>query len=169
MAMTMPKLLVAVDGSERSLSTVQYLTRVPAFNTMHVVLFNVFSEIPSYYWDLEREPRSVTSIAQVRAWQVQQKKELLDDMEGYRRMLREGGFADEAIDIRIHPRIRGWRATSSARPAVDTRRWCCGEGVPHVSAAWLWAAWPRSLWKNFPFCPSWWLGRRRSTTATCSQ
>ncbi|MFY9704404.1 MAG: universal stress protein, partial [Desulfobacterales bacterium] len=56
------KILVALDGSERSMLTVKYITKMTPFEDMKIVLFNVFSGVPESYWDLEREPKSVKSV-----------------------------------------------------------------------------------------------------------
>ena len=68
------KVLVAVDGTGRSLKTIHYLRAVRSFRKMHVVLFNVFSSVPDAYWDLEKEPASVKMVSHVRAWEATQRK-----------------------------------------------------------------------------------------------
>jgi nucleotide-binding universal stress UspA family protein len=101
------KLLVPVDGTERSLKTVRYLTQVEPFKHMHVVLFNVFSSVPTYYYDLEKEPASVKVFGQVRAWENQQKKEMTEYMHKCRQILLQAGFAEDAVETRIHKRSKG--------------------------------------------------------------
>lgn len=51
------KMLLILDGSEYALETVRYVSKIPAFQKMRVVLLNVMSKIPEYYWDLKREPQ----------------------------------------------------------------------------------------------------------------
>lgn len=101
------KILVAVDGTERSLKTVRYLTQVEPFKQLHIVLFNVFASVPTYFYDIEKEPASVKVVGQVRAWEAQQKKEMTDYMQKCRQILVEAGFADTAIETRIHKRKKG--------------------------------------------------------------
>ena len=62
------KILLALDGSEYALETVKYISKLPAFQKMRVVLLNVMSKIPEYYWDLEREPQFNRRITDIRAW-----------------------------------------------------------------------------------------------------
>jgi hypothetical protein len=50
-------MLLTLDGSEYALETVRYVSKIPAFQKMRVVLLNVMSKIPEYYWDLKREPQ----------------------------------------------------------------------------------------------------------------
>ncbi|MEZ4527354.1 MAG: hypothetical protein R2941_15655 [Desulfobacterales bacterium] len=55
--MTMPKkLLVLVDGSQRSVQTAEYLKNfMPADENMQIVLFHVFSGLPEEYRELAKD------------------------------------------------------------------------------------------------------------------
>ncbi len=101
------KLLVAVDGSERALNTVRYVGNIDAFRKMQVVLFHVFSGVPEAYYDLEREPKSIGSLASVRSWEAQQKKEMREYMEKARQLLLNAGFPEAAVSVNIHKRKKG--------------------------------------------------------------
>jgi len=101
------KILVALDGSERSKLTIEYLTKIKPFEDMGVVLFNVFNGVPESYWDLEREPKSVKSVKYVRAWEVQQLKDTQEFMDKARQALVRSGFPNEKIDIKIQHRKKG--------------------------------------------------------------
>lgn len=48
------KILVTVDGSERSLETVGHVAQRKPFQKKHLVLFNVFISLPDFYWDIEK-------------------------------------------------------------------------------------------------------------------
>ncbi len=101
------KILVALDGSERSKQTVEYLTKVKPFEDMGVVLFNVFSGVPESYWDLEREPKSVKSVKYVRAWEIQQLKDTQEFMDKARQALVRSGFSSDQVEIKIQHRKKG--------------------------------------------------------------
>jgi nucleotide-binding universal stress UspA family protein len=101
------KVLVAVDGTERSIKTVRYLTQVEPFKAMNVVLFNVFSSVPAYYYDLEKEPASFKVAGEMRAWESQQKKTINEHMHKCRQILVQSGFGQDAVEMRIHKRRKG--------------------------------------------------------------
>jgi nucleotide-binding universal stress UspA family protein len=101
------RLLLPVDGSQRCLETVRHVARYQPFHAMGVVLFNVFSDVPDCYWDLEREPKSVKTVRHVRAWVVQKKKEMEDYLESARQILLRGGFDRKAISVSLHSRKKG--------------------------------------------------------------
>ena len=101
------KILVALDGSDRSMLTVKYITKIAPFGDMKIMLFNVFSGVPESYWDLEREPKSVKSVKYVRAWEVQQKKKIEAFMEQARNALTRSGFPQAQIDVKIQQRKKG--------------------------------------------------------------
>ena len=52
------KILVTVDGSDRSLETVKHIAKRKPFQKKHLVLFNVFISLPDFYWDIENEPKA---------------------------------------------------------------------------------------------------------------
>jgi nucleotide-binding universal stress UspA family protein len=107
MATKSKRLLLALDGSERSLQTVRYAGEEQALKGMRIVLLHVFNAIPEAYYDLEKEPKSVKIIRQVRSWETNQKKAIREYMENARQMLIEAGHADTALEIKIRDRKRG--------------------------------------------------------------
>ncbi len=107
MAPRQKRILLAVDGSERSMQTVRYAGEEKAFNGMKIVLFHVFNSIPDAYYDLEKEPKSVKVVRHVRSWEAEQKKKIKAFMADARRMLMEAGHADPAVDIKVQNRKKG--------------------------------------------------------------
>ena len=101
------KILVALDGSDRSMLTVKYIAKMAPFEDMKIVLFNVFSGVPESHWDLEREPKSVKSVKYVRAWEVQQKKKIEEFMGQARNVLIRAGFPEARVDVKIQHRKKG--------------------------------------------------------------
>lgn len=101
------QLLVLVDGSERSLLTIHYLTQVGAYRRMSVTLLHVFGDIPDSFWDLEKEPSSIKYVAEMRSWRRQQEKNLADYMDKCRKILIECGFPERNVTTKIHPLSNG--------------------------------------------------------------
>jgi nucleotide-binding universal stress UspA family protein len=107
MATKSKRLLLALDGSERSLQTVRYAGEEQAFKGMRIVLLHVFNAIPEAYYDLEKEPKSVKIVSQARSWEANRKKEMGEYMKNARQMLVEAGHADTALEIKIRDRKKG--------------------------------------------------------------
>lgn len=103
MAEKIKKLLVAVDGTERSLLTIRYLTQVSPFRNMSVTVMHVFADIPDVYWDLEKEPASIKFAAHLRSWRRHYEERICAYMEKCRSMLLEAGFLEENVFTHIHP------------------------------------------------------------------
>lgn len=101
------RILVPLDGSERSLDTVRSIGKFPPFRGMEVVLYHVFSAVPECYYDLSREPKSVRTVPQVRAWEREQKKRMVQAMEDARHVLRKAGFPDRSVELCIRNRKKG--------------------------------------------------------------
>ena len=120
------KILVPLDGSDRAMNTVRYITKIEPFLNGHIVLFHVFSTVPEGFWDMETDPRSSATVKQVRAWEVQQKKKIQDYMDSARRLLLNTGVAAE-VEVKIQNRKTGFardiiREAQKGYYAVVTRR-----------------------------------------------
>jgi len=122
-----PKLLVPVDGSDRSFNTVRYISKIDPFRRMRVVLYNVFSKIPDGFWDLETDPRSTSTVREARAWEVQQKRNINQYMEIAHQFLLKTGFPSNSIEVKIQNRKKGFardiiREAQKGYHAVVSRR-----------------------------------------------
>ncbi len=101
------KLLVPVDGSDRALNTIRYISKIDPFRRMGVMLFHVFSKIPEGFRDLETDPRSTSTVKKIHAWEVQQKRDINQYMEIARQFLLKAGFPPNAIEVKIQGRKKG--------------------------------------------------------------
>jgi len=123
----MKKMLVPLDGSDRAMNTVRYITKIEPFLDANIVLFNVFSSVPEGFWDLETDPRSTTTVKQVHAWEAQQRKNIQDYMDGARRLLLNAGADADAVKVKIQNRKTGFardiiREARNGYDLVITRR-----------------------------------------------
>jgi nucleotide-binding universal stress UspA family protein len=121
------KILVPLDGSDRALNTVRYVARFDPFRHMDIVLFHVFSSVPEGYWDLEKDPSSTSTVRQVKAWEVQQRKIIEQYMEQANKLLLKAGYSAESIATKIQNRKKGIardiiREARNGYGAVVTRR-----------------------------------------------
>jgi nucleotide-binding universal stress UspA family protein len=103
-----PKLLVPVDGSDRSFKTVRYVSKLEPFRRMRIVLFHVFSKVPDGFWDLETDPRSTSTVREVRAWEIEQKRSINQFMEIASQFLIKTGFPSNSIEVKIQNRKKGF-------------------------------------------------------------
>jgi len=101
------KILLPLDGSERSLGTVRYISKIGSFKDMQIVLMQVYAGVPDSYFDLKRDPRSAGTVASIRAWEVQQKNNAAEYMQAAKAILLHAGFPDEAVAVRLQKRKQG--------------------------------------------------------------
>ncbi|MFO7554690.1 MAG: universal stress protein [Desulfobacterales bacterium] len=101
------KVLLTFDGSEHAFHAINYVSKLAPFHKMKIVLFNVFSGIPESYLDLEKDPLFSRSSREVKAWEMQQKKEIQKSMDTARQKLLHSGFHPDAVTIKIHNRKEG--------------------------------------------------------------
>ncbi len=101
------KILLACDGSDRFLKTARYVSKFKMFNEFHLVLFHVFRNVPKSYWDLERNPKNLSSQASVKAWEHQNRKDIEEKMEKAKQILFHAGFETDAVTSIIRDRDNG--------------------------------------------------------------
>ena len=121
------KILVLVDGSDRSINTVRYVARNEAFHRMRIVLFHVFNAVPECYWDLENDMRSKKVIKQAKAWELSQQKIIKNYMLQAKQLLMKSGIPADAIETKVQNRKVGIardiiREARNGYAAVITRR-----------------------------------------------
>ena len=121
------KILVPLDGSDRAMNTVKYITKIEPFLNGHIVLFHVFSSVPESFWDMETDPRSSATVKQVRAWEVQHRRTMQEYMESARQVLLKAGVSAPAVEVKIQNRKTGFardiiREAQKGYYAVVTRR-----------------------------------------------
>ena len=101
------KILLAVDGSEYAFEAVRYVSRLPPFKTMEVVLFNVLNVIPEAYWDIGRHTPHLSKIREVRAWQKEEENKIQEYMDKSKKMLWRAGFPKDVVKVKIQERKKG--------------------------------------------------------------
>jgi nucleotide-binding universal stress UspA family protein len=102
------KVLLALDGSERSFEVVKYVGRVALFREADIRLFGVYEGLPGYYYDIDsRDPAFAAAFRDCHAWEVEQKRRLNEGMFQAKTHLMESGFPEERITATIQKRATG--------------------------------------------------------------
>ena len=101
------KMLVVLDGSERSFKTIEYLCDFKPFIGKEIALFNVFSSVPESYWDIGKEAFSRNAMSQAKGWELQRRKEMENYMERAKSMLVGAGYPEDNVTISIQTRDKG--------------------------------------------------------------
>ncbi|MCF8142323.1 MAG: universal stress protein [Deltaproteobacteria bacterium] len=101
------KILVALDGSESALQTVEYLSKLPSLQDREIVLFTVFAKVPEAYWDLKSAPALKPRVMEIQSWQSQRSLDLDAYMKAAGDVLLNAGFSPERVNIVIHERQTG--------------------------------------------------------------
>lgn len=104
---TQDRILVALDGSDRSMKTVEYLGAFKPFSNKEIVLFNVFSSVPDCYWDVNNEAFSRNAMAQARGWEHQRRSQMDEYMERARSFLVQAGYPGHRVHVKVRDRKKG--------------------------------------------------------------
>lgn len=102
------KLLVLVDGSGRSIKTVNYIKDfMPVDDNTQIVLFHVFSGVPEEYRDLKGDGTCVNAVSQLENWEMNQAGKIMATLEWAKKILVTGGFPERSIEIKFHHLEKG--------------------------------------------------------------
>src|SRR5208283_5219670 len=102
------RILVTNDGSIHSLQTVRYVSSILDPNQFEVVLFHVVTKVPESFIDIEQKiPEYLYRLVSVEAWEKQQQKAIRESMGKAEAILKDAGFPNEAITLRIEDRKIG--------------------------------------------------------------
>ncbi len=102
------KFLILVDGSERTLQTVNYIKDfMPIDKDTRIVLFHVFNSIPEEYRELAQEPTCINITDQLKNRETQEKGKIRTCLEQAKNILISGGFSEQSIEIKLHHLEKG--------------------------------------------------------------
>ena len=101
------KVLLAVDGSDRSLDAVRYSSKMLNPEKTSVVLFHVMRRIDQAFWDMGINPMSRRQMAGIRAWERTQIGKAQAFMERAQNILMREGFPQESVMVNIKDRKEG--------------------------------------------------------------
>lgn len=102
------KLLVLVDGSERSIQTVNYVKDfMPVDQNTRIVLFHVFNGISERYLELSENPKCHSDVRILRERLVEQQRKNREHIERAKNILISHGFSERLIEIKVHSLEQG--------------------------------------------------------------
>ncbi len=101
------RILVALDGSERSVRTIQYICSFKPFLKKDLVLQSIITKVPQCYYDLKKDPFSIAATSRVLAWESSFKAQMMEFMETARAKLLAAGFRPGQIRVSISERKNG--------------------------------------------------------------
>ncbi len=97
------KLLVLVDGSERSIQTAEYVRDfMPVDENTRIVLFHVFGGVPREYRDLVKNSTCAEAVHQLKNLETAQQRQLREYMERAKQILIRAGFSEQSVEIKFH-------------------------------------------------------------------
>lgn len=95
------KILVAVDGSERSKEIANYLSRVVSVDGTELVLFHILRGAPESFFDWEKDPSRLPNAEHLRRWETEREGQIRDLMRDIRRQIMGAGIPEYSIRISI--------------------------------------------------------------------
>jgi nucleotide-binding universal stress UspA family protein len=108
---------VALDGSEKAFETIHYLCSFKPFLKKKLVLHNILTRVPEYYYDLEKDPFNHAKSSRIQAWEIGYKAQMKTFMKKAETLLISAGFKPDAISVMIAERKKG-----IARDIMDEAR-----------------------------------------------
>ncbi len=107
MSEILKKVLLAVDGSDRSLDAVRYASEILNPENTNVVLFHVMRKIDQAFWDMGINPMGRQQMVGIRAWERAQIKNAEAFMKKSQKIFLKEGFPQESVMVNIKNRKQG--------------------------------------------------------------
>lgn len=101
------KILLATDGSEQSLDVVRYVGSAFSPQSTQVVLFNVGTEFPEVFWDMDENPLYRSKKPKVMRWLANHQVAMGEFMEIALKILTDAGFSDEEVEVKARAKRIG--------------------------------------------------------------
>ncbi len=101
------KILLATDGSEQSLDVVRYVSSSFFPQSTQVVLFNVGTEFPEVFWDMDENPLYRSKKPKVMRWLANHQVAMGEFMEIALKILENAGFSDDAVEVKTQAKRIG--------------------------------------------------------------
>jgi nucleotide-binding universal stress UspA family protein len=102
------KILVLVDGSRRSIQTVNYVKDfMPVDKHTRIVLFHVFNGTSETYRELGKDSSCVRVVQELKTRETKQKIKIKGFLERAKKILIAGGFPERCIETQLHCMEKG--------------------------------------------------------------
>jgi nucleotide-binding universal stress UspA family protein len=101
------KILLSVDGSEHALHAVRYMAATVPADEVEIVLFHIMTRVPESFWDLQKEPVYHYRFLDIREWEAQQEKVILEFMSQACEVLYAANIPRESVRVNIQDRKIG--------------------------------------------------------------
>lgn len=97
------KVLLTVDGSDQALDAVRYVKNTLSPHKTRVVLIHVLRKIDQAFYDMGINPMGRTRLANIAAWEAEQKKSARESLTHAHQILLDAGFPENAVQVDMHP------------------------------------------------------------------
>lgn len=101
------KVLLAVNGTDESMTSVRYICKSLPTNGSHIVIYQVLSAVPEVFWDLGNDPAWKEKIETIRAWETAQNQRAEIFMKRAASVFTDAGFPADAVKTRISRQNQG--------------------------------------------------------------
>lgn len=94
-------MLVALDGSRRSLDTIRHIGQIEALKRLDITLIHIFTGFPGYLLEVDRDPAPLFSARDIEYRSAEQRKNIGEWMAHARNALIRSGFPEAGVNGRI--------------------------------------------------------------------
>jgi nucleotide-binding universal stress UspA family protein len=104
---TVPVILAAVDGSDQSMRTMVYLSRILSPRNVGIELFHVLAEVPESFFDFGEIDEAPTYESEIGQWKGSRSQYIDRFMEQAQKIFVDAGFPSDHITFSIQDRKAG--------------------------------------------------------------
>ena len=104
---SLPTILVAVDGSDQSMHTISYLSRILSPNEVGLEFFHVRAEVPEAFFDEGETAATATYETEIETWKNSRDTQINRFMEDVQKSFIGAGFPSGSVSVSVQPRKIG--------------------------------------------------------------
>jgi nucleotide-binding universal stress UspA family protein len=104
---TLPKILVAVDGSDQSRHTITYLSRILSSKDVGLELFHVLTEAPEPFFDESATAATAAYETEIATWKASRGTQISRFMDDAQKSFLDAGFPSGSVSVSVQPRKIG--------------------------------------------------------------
>ena len=104
---SLPTILVAVDGSDQSRHTITYLSRILSPNEVALELFHVRAEVPEAFFDEGETTATAAYETEIQTWKSSRGTQINRFMDDAQKSFMDAGFPSGSVSVSVQSRKIG--------------------------------------------------------------
>ncbi|MGA2400488.1 MAG: universal stress protein [Syntrophobacteraceae bacterium] len=100
-------ILLPMDGSDRSMEVVKYISKAMNLANAEIVFLSIIDKTPDVFWDTERDPTVSMHMEHMKSWDTYKEQKMQDRLKTACKILEAAGVPKSAVTCNLQKRQSG--------------------------------------------------------------